>query len=87
MLTKDYRLVKLFIILFFYDSMLLRTFSKGVKMTDVVNATLVPSQAVSRNTNRTYNYVSVRVDDVEIGRVFLQPLVWSVLFDGKTLGR
>lgn len=56
-------------------------------MTDSVNATLVPSQAVSRNTNRTYNYVSVRVDDVEIGRVFLQPLVWSVLFDGKVLGR
>lgn len=56
-------------------------------MSDVVNATLVPKQGVSRNTNRTYNYVSVCVDDVEIGRVFLQPLVWSVLFDGKVFGR
>lgn len=56
-------------------------------MSDSVNAVLVPQQAISRNTNRSYNYVSVRVDDVEVGRVFLQPLVWSVLFDGKTLGR
>lgn len=56
-------------------------------MSDSINAVLVPQHAISRNTNRSYNYVSVRVDDVEIGRVFLQPLVWSVLFDGKTLGR
>lgn len=56
-------------------------------MSDSINAVLVPQQAISRKTNRSYNYVSVRVDDVEIGRVFLQPLVWSVLFDGKTLGR
>lgn len=73
--------------LFFYDIILLNTFFKGVMMSDSINAVLVPQQAISRSTNRSYNYVSVRVDDVEIGRVFLQPLVWSVLFDGKTLGR
>lgn len=56
-------------------------------MYDDVQATLVPQQGVSRNTNRPYNYISVQVDDTEIGRLFVQPLIWSVLFDGKTFGR
>lgn len=56
-------------------------------MSESVNAVLVPQHAVSRTSNRPYDYVSVRVDDVEVGRIFLQPLVWSVLFDGTTLGR
>lgn len=52
-------------------------------MSDNVQATLVPKSAVSK-TNRPYNYASVQVDGVEVGRLFFQPLVWSVLFDGKT---
>lgn len=56
-------------------------------MYDDVQAILKPLTGTARETGRPYNYVSVQVDGVEVGRLFLQPLLWSVLFEGKTFGR